>query len=125
MPLLSSSEVAAMRATCDGTLPDRCAIERPVLSQNDIGEMEETFSPVGTGIECRLAPATQKALADFGAQALLVANWVLTLEYDEDLQEGDRVTINPHVFRVVAVNKDYAWQLCLRAALVAMEPVVN
>jgi head-tail adaptor len=106
-----------MRAVQSGTLPDTCLIERSAGSQTDVGEGVETWSTLAAAVPCRLAPNTERE-RDYGARSIAVGEWVLSVAYDQDLEAGDRVTVDSRVFRVVGIDEDRSWSLVLRAALV-------
>jgi len=99
--MLSSLELAALRADLEETLPDTATIERPVFTADGYGGQTLSYTKVGTAA-CRLTPTrvTEEMIAS-GLRAITA--WRVILPADTDVQAEDRLTVDSRTLRVVGV----------------------
>lgn len=120
MPLLSASELAAMRSTQNDTLPGTAVIMRNTPTADGMGGWTDAWAAVGT-VDGRLAPAQES-----GAEQLIAGRivgedaWVITVPQGTDVTERDRVTISARTFEVVTALA-WSWETARR--VVATEVV--
>lgn len=116
MAFLSANDLAMMRAAQVSALPDTCSILRSAPGWNEIGEGTLGWSTVGTAVPCRVRLSNVlRRLEAIGGQAQAVADWVVTLAYDEDVRSGDRLTVGGDTYDVISVNVDESWRTAVRA----------
>lgn len=116
---LSDSELAALRADMVGLLPDTCRIERPTYTNNK-GKAVETWGTAVASAKCRVDPMTLGRGNDepVGNQEMGASRWRLTLEWDEDIQDGDRIVFNSKIYQVEQLHEDHSKRAVRRAILV-------
>ena len=113
--MLSDRELAALRADVLGLLPDTCVIQRATTTTNSAGAWTETYSAAGT-VVCRLDPfkmATGEQV--IAAQERGRAWYQLSVPWDADLRDGDRVTVSSVTYELVQVHDDHSHRLVRRA----------
>lgn len=91
MPLLTSSELAQLRSDILDLLPDTCRIERMTVS-NTNGYAEETWGTAVASIACRFDPDNTRIAQEIvAAGEANVIRYIVTLPYDANVQDGDRL----------------------------------
>ncbi len=117
--ILSDAELAALRADIVGLLPDTCRIERPTYTNNK-GKVVETWGTAVASANCRIDPSSQRQSNDaaVGNQESCAARWQLTLEWNADIQDGDRIVFNSKIYQVEQLHEDHSMRAVRRAILV-------
>ena len=117
--MLSARELALMRQTVAGGLPDLCTVKRLVLSPDGQGGYTETWSTVYSSVPCRLKPAGQGTRAGVqpGGQWHVASAWTLTIRYDQPLSTGERVVMGGDTFLVLGVDDDQSERVHRQAYL--------
>lgn len=113
--MLSAAELAGLRAEVRGLLPDTAVISRATTTTNSSGAWSETYSAAGT-VVCRLDPfkmATGEQV--IAAQERGRAWYQLSVPWDADLRDGDRVTVSSVTYELVQVHDDHSQRLVRRA----------
>ncbi len=121
--LLTTAELAQLRADAAFTLPDTGVIKRPVpTSSNGIVEEEGTHTTVAT-VACRLDPIPANAARELYAAEREAPRtyFQLTMPYDADLRYNDRVTVNTIDVEVVLLFKQHSARLMVRALVFKVE----
>lgn len=110
--LLSSSEIAAMRADLNWMLPDTALIERPTQVSDTSGGYTETWATVAT-VACRVAvPSGGEEVIAGKLDA--VGTWTITLPALTDVAAADRITVGTRVFQVALPLRPRSWELSRR-----------
>lgn len=116
--MISDSELEAMRATLDGSLPDSCQVRRATLASDGAGNLVPTWATVAT-VACRKSPTgntpTERAVADrMGSQVL----WTVTLPAETDVRPSDRLQIVGGDLLEVVAPLPRSWEICLRVVCI-------
>lgn len=104
MPLVSASQLTALRNVAYNGLDTPVLIERPTQVENDFGSDEE-FTPVGTV----MGWIREMTVTRPGESINLISTtgmFRLHVPFDTDIEPNDRVTINGHQFTVNDTNAD-------------------
>lgn len=89
--MLTNRELRQLRSDVLETLVDTCRIERAV-SPNVNGYTDPTWGTAVVSALCRLDPdTTRRDFETVADREAGVSRYVLTLQYDEDIQDGDRI----------------------------------
>ena len=113
--MLSADERADLRAEVLGLLPDQAVILRPEGTVTASGAWSETYSAAGT-VAARIDPfkMTQGDRV-IAAQERGRAWYQLSVPWDADLRDGDRVTVSSVTYELVQVHDDHSQRLVRRA----------
>jgi hypothetical protein len=118
MPVHSQA-LAMIRNRAEGFMTDTCAIKRPSSAVDDYGDVSETDEVVATGVTCRLNPKKLSDSAGVIAMQERGAIWYsLSVPYDQDLQDGDLVTISSVDYRVLTVERSHTDRAFRQATVV-------
>lgn len=119
MPLVSASQLTALRNIAYNGLDTPVLIERPTQTENDFGS-SETWTTVTTTLGWVREMSTTRP-----GEAL---NWIVTtgtfrlhLAVDTDIEPGDRVTIGGKQFTVSEVNDENTIRIFTTAVLRRVE----
>lgn len=115
--LLNSSQIAAMRATLNRSLPGTAIINSRTWVSDGGGGGTADYSASGTA-PCRVSPAGQQPLeADIAAQIQGRAVYMITLPADTPVQSQDQIVADGRTFEVLApLSRD--WEISLRVICV-------
>lgn len=118
MPILSSSDVAELRAIDESAMTDTCVIQRADMTNDGIGGFNEAWSAIGT-VCCRLRfPSmriNQEAVT--GGQLTSMSDGRLAVPFGTDLKATDRVLIKNRTYEVSFVPNGATWQTALYASV--------
>lgn len=104
--MISTADLAAMRSTLDGSLPDTCQVVRRTSASDGALGTNDTWANQGAAVACRVAPASKLGVE---TEAELVdvlraeTRWTITLPALTDVTERDRITSGGRTFEVVSV----------------------
>lgn len=115
--ILSDSELADLRTEIVGLLPDTCRIERPTYT-NVKGKTVETWGTAVASAACRIDPLRQNVPSIVANQEQGGARWQLTLEWDADVKDGDRIVANSKIYQVEQLHEDHSLRAVRRAILI-------
>lgn len=115
--ILSDSELDDLRTDMLGLLPDTCRIERPTYT-NVKGKVTETWGTAVASANCRLDPVNNSLAAIAANQEQGAARWRLTVEWDADIKDGDRIVHNSKVYQVETLHEDHSLRAVRRAILI-------
>ncbi len=108
MTLLTERELAQVRADILETLPDTCQIQRVTTTTDAHGNWGEAWSTVDT-VACRLDPFFRMASPNpVAAQEKMRNSYRLTVAWDADLRDGDRVLVDGDVYELVELHDDHS-----------------
>ena len=117
MPLLSAAEIADMRSTQNGTMPDTVVIQRFTTASDGMGGLTETWAAVGT-VTGRLSPMSQNQ--GFGDERITAdrvtdrEEFVITVPQGSTVYHRDRLVVGSRTFHVELVSEHAAWETALR-----------
>lgn len=113
--MLSADELADLRAEALGLLPDQAVILRPEGTVTASGAWSETYSAAGT-VAARIDPfkMTQGDRV-IAAQERGRAWYQLSVPWDADLRDGDRVSVADVTYELVQVHDDHSQRIVRRA----------
>jgi len=115
--MLSSAEVASMRATQALAWPDTCTISRATVASDGMGGETSTWSTVAT-VACRLgASGTRPNEGETSEQLRSMADFVFTLPTGTNVLSGDRIVMGARTFEVIK-PADHSWLTALRVQVV-------
>lgn len=115
-PVLSSTELAGMRAAMAATLPDSAVILRPSRVVDEFGGRSGEPTVVASGVPARWerylsASGRSSGEAVDAARVAPQASYNVVLPFGSDVAEGDTVQVAGLDLHVAAVAGD-SWQLC-------------
>lgn len=115
--MLTTSDIAGMRATLDLSLPGTAIIVRPSGSSDGMGGVTDAWAAAGT-VSARLSPSGSGSDQIAGGQVINEAPWTVTVPASTDVRTTDRITISGQTLEVVAITSPRSYETCLRAACV-------
>lgn len=122
--MLSAAELSAIRLEAENVLPSTSSIERATLSADGYGGSGESWAEVGTP-DCRVDPLgsenAQNLAAEFGERLQGRRTAALFFAYGEDVQKGDRVTVDSVVWEVLKMDEGRSWEILVRGIGVEVE----
>lgn len=117
-PIVTTSQLAMMRAVAERALPGTAAIHRRTLTTDNVGGWADSYSSVGT-VACRLAfqgTKTEPTLVDMeeGGTVKTEQRWIITLPYGTDIRETDRIVTGGSTFVVISGMETRSYELTRR-----------
>ena len=101
MSTLSTLEIAQLRSDASAYLPDTCTIQVPTNTIDAIGGWSTTWANTYTSVACRLAPMlVQRGEALVGSELAAITVWVLTIAYNQAIDETMRVVHDSETYEV-------------------------
>ena len=123
-PMLTSSEIDLLRTTVeDVTFLDTIIIHRaPTPTPNAFGDADAVFVVNGTIIG-RLDPfPKQRDVLDLGVDRQADRVWhVLSVEWDADILEADRVVVNGQFHEIIRLFSKNTFRVSQRALVARLE----
>lgn len=102
--MLSAGELEQLRSDILETLTDTCRIERPTYT-NSYGDSVETWGTAVASAVCRFDPDTLRRDQEMiGEREAGVARYIVTLEYDADVQDGDRLIYDGGTYQIIQLS---------------------
>lgn len=116
--MLTSGDIAGMRATLNTLHPDTAAIRRKSVTISG-GEEVVTWNTLASNVPCRL---THRGVRDSegedggaeGGRMSEETTHIVTLAAKTDIEEADEITVNGDRYEVLIVRKRGAWELSRR-----------
>lgn len=117
--MLSTSELASMRATIGQALPDTCVIRRNTPVSDGGGGTTDDWSNLATNVPCGIAPvaggeAPNRINAEAGGRIKDESTAIVTLPAGQNITEADRIVIGDQTFEVTLVRERAAWEISRR-----------
>ncbi len=101
--MITTDELASMRATLTASLPDSCAIQRVSQVSDGAGGYTESWATVAT-VACRVSPSgrqpEERAIAD---RLSATVSYTVTLPALTDVTTRDRLVIGGRSFEIQGV----------------------
>jgi hypothetical protein len=114
--MLTSTELDRLRADARLTLPDICAILRPSASTDSDGDSASTWGTALAEVACRLDPFRWRDWQGLVAEREVSRTYyVLTLPFDTDLRDGDRVVVSDQSLEVMQLFDLHSDRIVVRA----------
>lgn len=115
---LTSGELADIRTDFEAQILDStCTILRPSRTADGAGGFTETEGTVAADVACRIGRARQRGAAGESAmQTVYPDGYILDVEHDQDVQEGDRIVSNSTTYEVVHVEDGAVQWMFLKSA---------
>lgn len=112
--MLSTADLAALRAEFNQSLPDTAQVQRVTRQSDGAGGSTETWTTIAT-VACRVSPMgnlpVERAIAD---RLTGVQFWAVTLPAATDITAADRIVSGGRTFEVVGVLAPRTWELARR-----------
>ena len=117
--LLTDGELTQLRADVLGVLVQTVAIWRASETVSAAGDAVKSFA-LSTSVAGRLDPMTRKSATSYmiGDQEKGRAYYQVTLVYNADLNDGDRVVVDGVTYDVLQIHEGVAAMAVLRALVV-------
>ena len=121
MGFLTAAELASIRADVLGVLGDSCTIQTPSETVDAQGSVTVTWADT-TNVACKLAPLSLRdQTSQAGAGFTAIANYVLSLPYDQAIASGNRVVHESRTYEVIRAEDTHTWRALRRAYLRRMD----
>lgn len=117
---LNAKRLKQMRDQLLQLLPDTATLYEAQRVMDGAGGFSTTWVPVAGGtVPCRLDPLYyREQLSDAAGQAVLEANFVLTMPHDAPIAAHQRVEINGALYHVLTMADVHSWRVARRAYLI-------
>lgn len=116
--MLTSLELTQARSDVLVTLTDTCTIQRATEATDTYGHTAKTWATAVSGALCRFDPfARQDSAGQVAMQEQGRAWYRLTLAWDTDLRDGDRVVYDGDTYEVLQLHDDHSARIVRRAAV--------
>lgn len=112
--MLSPGELASMRETLEASLPGTAVIQTRTVTSDGGGGGSATWSASGT-VPCRLGPGVRQGEGEQvdGDRVTPDAQALVTVPFDAEVTESQRLAINGAVYSVTRVS-DRDWKIGTR-----------
>lgn len=116
--MLTSSELAVLRADVLTTLADTCVIQTVTRATDEAGNVGETYAN-GATVACRLDPVSRRRTGDehVAAAERAIMFYVLTLPYDVSIALGGRVVHGGKTYEIVELDDTHSLRIVKRATV--------
>jgi SPP1 family predicted phage head-tail adaptor len=117
--MLTDAELASMRTTTGGALPDTCVIQRGTATTDTGGGATTAWVAAGT-VDCRIAPAQGGNETERGGRITAETEFILTLPHTATIDTNYRVVTGGETYNVTAL-RDRSWPLTRRVEVERLE----
>jgi len=118
--MLTESELEDLRADMLDLLPSTCTIQRPTTT-NVKGKTTATWTNAATGVACRVDPLRLQTASTVAEQERGITRWMLTVAYNADVQDGDRIVFDSDTYEILQLHDDHSLRAVRRATLGRIE----
>jgi len=119
--MLTSGELAALRATLDASLPDRGTILTKTWVSDGEGGGTVSMSAAGT-VACRVSPISQSGIeAMLNGKMTTTTQHVITFSAETTVTTDDQIASGGETYEVVAVVTPRSWEISRRVYAVRVE----
>lgn len=118
--MLTNAELQYMRESIEQLMPDTCTIINPVNTPNDEGGLIQTWGTVAANVPCRLDMKSSSEPA-IGGAVQIFTGYMLSIPYDQTIDEVDNVVINSIQYAVTSINSEQSWRAVKRVTLEVAE----
>ena len=121
MGFLTPLEIAAMRAEALGVLGDTCTVQVPTETVDANGSVFTAWADTAN-VLCKLAPLSMRdQVSQAGAGFTAIANYVLSVAYDQAMSSGYQVVHQSVTYEMIRVEDLHTWRALRRAYLRRMD----
>ncbi len=115
--MLSATELAAMRATLNASLPDTAQVQTLTRTADGMGGYTESWT-LGASYSCRLSSrgVPQEYLQQAAVQG--AQYWMVTLPYNAAVTRQDRLIVGGKMLSIVGFQSGGAWETAKRVVCV-------
>lgn len=115
--MLSSDELAQLRADLNDLLPDTCDIQADSGTVDSAGHVNPSWANVATGVACRLDPFTVRSdqRGSIAEQERTRTYYQLTLSYNTTIEYGNRVIFGSLTLEIVQLYTTHSLHGVVRA----------
>ena len=114
--MVTDADLDFLRTCATIALPDTCLIQTAQQLSDDQGGFSEQFTISYVDIRCRLSPrsGSERPIA---ARTTVEGSWMLTLPFDQNIDETMRIIHQALTYEVVFVNHDRTFDTVRRCLL--------
>lgn len=113
--MLGANDLAQMRDTVEGSLPETATILRRTVTSDGIGGNTEQFVPDGT-CAARIVPVSTLA-KEIAARIVSNATHVVIVPSDTTIAPGDRLQVSGYIFHVIEGTTSGTWDIVRRVSV--------
>lgn len=117
---ITSAELTYMRESIALLMPDTCTILNPVNTPNEEGGIVQTWGTAATNVPCRLDMKSSSEPV-LGGALQIFTGYMLSLPYNQTIDEVDQVVINSIQYAVTSINSQQSWRAVKRVTLEVAE----
>jgi len=120
--MLTSDELAQLRADLEDLLPDTCTIQADGGSVDSAGHVTPSWSNTATGVACRLDPFTVRSDSRgvIAQQEATRTYYTLTLPHDTTIDTGNRVIVGGLTLEIQQLFTTHSLHGVVRALVAEM-----
>jgi len=116
--MLSSTEIASIRADIESTFDAVCTIEQLTQTTHASGAVTQTYAVRAADVPCTLRHASEMGYRNVrGEQTREQLTWMLSIAHSQDIAVTDRVMVDGKRFYVRSVNTGDTQRGCTRCVL--------
>lgn len=119
--MIAAAELADMRSTVTGSLPDTAQIKRDNDDRDGGGWQAASTWPVVATWACRIEEDVRPADVEEGDAPQADTRWILTLPHDATVLPTDRVTVNGNDYEVIGSDQEETERLAVTVYLRRMK----
>lgn len=118
MTALTTAELTQMRLDAESILDTTCTIQTLSRASDGMGGWPETWANAYTGVACLLSAPQQQPTDDVsGDRFKVVAEWILSVHWDQAIAVNNRVILGGDTFDVVSIHDDQGMRVLRQAGL--------
>lgn len=115
--LLTDAEMDACREMAEMAMPDTCTIQTRTET-NTKGSVVVSYANTYTGVKCRVMPVNRSTFEGVtGMKITDMAEYVLTVPWDQAISAQDRIVFGTETYEVVMVHDQHSYRTARRATL--------
>lgn len=104
------AELTALQSTAEAILTQRCTIQTPTETDDDMGGFEDSYANTYTNVLCKLAPPSLGNSRENEANRFtIVTSWILRVKQSQAIESGNRVVVASKIYEVLSVEDDHTW----------------
>lgn len=120
MSLLSSSEIAAMRALQESAFPDTCDLYSIARVSDGAGGSTRSRSLEAAGVACRIQRTTRPMdtmMDGTGDRVATIDEYEMVIPYGQAVEAGWEADHNGNTYQINAVHGDHSYRTGKRCAI--------
>lgn len=118
--LLDTGDMDYVRSEAERVMPNTCHILDVAQGQDGVGGQTEDYSIVYRDVACRFAlrRGNEKGIA---GREVVEGEWIVTMPYDQNIQERMRIQRGSDVYQVKFVNQARSHYTAQRVIVLRLE----